>query len=290
MSNLLLYAVNDGDEFESSPQPLPVAAGASSFDDLYSGLKLGVYTSFRTFEHNKFLNLAHHFARTVHSMRLLGWTYSWHEGQLRQALHTVCTNAPFDEMRVRIDVLSEPANLLGTDSRLLICLMPFTPPPAELYQSGVKVGFATGLMRANPLVKTADFTQTRKAYTTGPAEVYEWLLMRDGIVLEGTSSNFYGIRNSTVYTANEGVLEGITRTILLDLMDKHNIPVVLSGVRTDEIDLLDEAAISSSSRGLLPVVCIGKTIIGNGSPGPITQHIRDIYEKFVRQEIRCAVE
>ena len=126
-----------------------------------------VYTALRTFEHNKFLYLNRHLARTERSMALLGWTYRLDRARLLRALHGVVTAAPWPEMRVRIDVLATPVAALPADTtavvggRELIALQPFTPPPPELYETGVAVGFAAGLARERPLAKTADFAARR---------------------------------------------------------------------------------------------------------------------------------
>ena len=286
MSELQLFAVE-----EIGPVALSVPESARSFDDLYTEVSLGVYSSLRTFEHNKFLYLDHHLARTVQSMQLSGWSYEWDEGALRQALHTVCTAYPSEEMRVRIDLLAEPAERLGTESRSLIGLMPFTPIDPALYATGVSVAFAEGLIRDNPLIKAAAFTQQRKAYQTGGANIYEHLLVEnDGRILEGTSSNFYAIRDGVVYTAGERILEGITRRILLDLMADLAIPVKFEPIHVDDIGYLDEAAISSSSRALLSVIRIAGQSVGEGKPGPICQQILEAYQVFVHREIRAAIE
>lgn len=284
MSELQLFAVTP-----AGLQPLPVPAGAKDFTDLYHGLALGVYSIARTFAHNKFLRLDHHLARTVKSMRMLGWDYQLDELRLRQAIHTLCTAFPAPEMRVRIDVLAEPALALGADSRELIALAPFLPLPAEFYAQGVAVDFATGLKRGNPLIKTADFAEARKHIELG-AGSYEALLVEpNGDILEGTNSNFYGVRAGALYTAGQGVLEGITRAIILDLARALPMPVHTIPINVAAVDQLDEAAISSSSRGLLSVVQIGDTQIGNGRPGPYTERLMAAYNEFVAQNIKTAI-
>lgn len=283
MSNLQLFAIT-----EQGPQPLPTPADAKDFTDLYHGLALGVYSVVRTFDHNQFLRLEHHLARTIKSMRLLGWDYHLDERRLRQAIHTLCTAFPAPEMRVRIDVLAEPAQPLGTESRELLALMPFTPLPATYYSQGVAVTFAADLQRANPLIKTADFAEARKRMESGAAS-FEVLLVNGDRLLEGASSNFYGVRNGTLYTAGAGVLEGITRSIILDLVRQSAIPLQLDPVHIKDIPSLTEAAISSSSRGLLPVVQIGETIIGNGAPGPLTRQLMTAYDAYVAAHVQTAI-
>lgn len=285
MTHLQLFAVT-----KEGPIALPLPSDAHTLDDLYHGLDLGVYSSLRTFEHNKFLWLDQHLARTAQSMRLLGWTYTLDEQRLRRALHAVCTAFTSAEMRVRIDVLASPARSLGTDCRLLIGLMAFTPPPERLYAEGVTVTIAQGLARHDPLIKNAAFVQEREKHLPSSAHFYEQLLVNEkGEILEGTSSNFYGIRNGTVYTAGEGVLEGITRQIILNLVQQLNIPLELQPVHISELMHLDEAAVSSSSRGLLPVVQIDDAIIGDGRSGPLCQLILAYYRDFVAREIQTAI-
>ena len=284
METVQLFAVE-----KDGIRPLPVADNVASFDQLYEGLDLGVYSALRTFEHNKFLYLEHHIERTRRSMALLGWTEALDELRLRQGLHEACTQYPQPEARVRFDFLAAPPHHLGTDSRLLIGLMPFTPPPPELYERGVHVGFAPDLARANPLAKTADFAQKRQAYKAN-ADVYEYLLLSPaGEILEGTSTNFYGVLDGVFHTAGTGVLAGITRKIILDLAAGLHIPVSLEPIHVAQIPQLSEAALSGSSRALLPVVQIGDQVVGNGRPGPICQKILAAYNQFVAQEIKTAI-
>ena len=284
MSDLQLFAIT-----AAGPQPLPTPNDAKDFTDLYHGFALGVYSVIRTYGHNKFLRLDHHLARTVKSMGLLGWDYQLDESRLRQAIHTLCTAFPSPEMRVRIDVLAEPAYRLGTESRELLALMPFTPLPSTYYTQGVTVDFAADLHRINPLIKTADFADARKRSSHSPA-AYESLLVANGKILEGASSNFYGVRAGVLYTAGQGVLEGITRSVILDLARQLPMPVQLAAITVNEVSELAEAAISSSSRGLLPVVQVGETVIGTGQPGPNTQRLMAAYEAFVAQNVRTAID
>ncbi|HEX6386479.1 MAG TPA: aminotransferase class IV [Anaerolineae bacterium] len=285
MSQLQLYAVT-----EWGAKSLPVPEKATTFDDLYDDLALGVYSALRTHQHNKFLWLEAHLDRTERSMALLGWDFRLDRERLRQALHDVCTAYPLPEARVRFDVLAEPAYRLGTDSRVLIVLMPFVPIPERLYKEGVKVEFARNLARERPLAKTADFALKRRAYPAG-AETYEYLMLNEqGYILEGTGTNFYGVRDGALRTASDGVLEGVTRSIILKLAAELEIPVRLEAVHVDEIPSLEEAALSGSSRGLLPVVNIAGQLVGDGRPGPICRRLLAAYKDFVAREIKTAVE
>jgi len=94
----------------------------------------------------------------------------------------------------------------------------------------------------------------------------------DGDALEGLSSNFFGVKNGTVFTAEEGVLPGITRSLILESISELGIPLVRQPVKAEDLRLLDEAFVSSTSRGVLPVVKIDDDTISH-VPGELTTTI-----------------
>ncbi|MCK7522124.1 MAG: aminotransferase class IV [Ignavibacteriales bacterium] len=57
------------------------------------------------------------------------------------------------------------------------------------------------------------------------ANAAEAILVRDGLITEGTHTNFFAIKNETVYTAPKSrlILEGITRKVVLEFCDKFKI-------------------------------------------------------------------
>lgn len=287
MEKIYFYAVTD-----AGLRPLPVPPRTTSLKNLYNGLPVGVYSALRTFAHHKFLGLDDHIARTQRSMGVLGWDYEFDEAGLRQGLHTACLNFPGAEARVRFDVLAEPAAQLGTDSRVLIALLPLTTVPDYYYTEGVGAEFAPLLHRQRPLAKTADFAQERESYKPGHTqEKYEYLIQDEqGYILEGSGTNFWGIRDGAVWTADEGVLEGVTRKIILSLLPDLGIPLRLEAIHKDDVQHLDEAAISGSSRAFLPVVKIGGRQIGHGRSGPISQRILSAYNQYLKRAIKTAIQ
>lgn len=283
MSDVLLYFVTG-----EGARRVALPYTPDSLHDLPPWLPLGVYTSFRTFEHNKFLRLSAHLQRLEQSMTLQDWHYALDESALRRALHQVCTAYEHPDARVRIDVLPHPAPQLNSASRLLLTLAPFEPPPPDVYVQGVSVALAPQLHRLRPQAKTADFVLARRKIAFN--EAYEVLLLDDEKrLLEGSSSNFYAVSNGAVLTAGNGVLEGITRSIILQLVAEAGIALHLRAPRLSETGQLDEAFLSSSSRGLVPVRQIAAQVVGSGDPGPVTRRLMANYEQFVAQAIRPAV-
>jgi branched-subunit amino acid aminotransferase/4-amino-4-deoxychorismate lyase len=286
MTALRLFAVTD-----KGLVPLDIPEGATDFGELYDTFSLGTYSALRTFEHNQFLQLDWHIARTRQSMQLLGIDYMWNERRFRRALHEAVTAYPAQNARVRFDILSEPARLRDPGTQELIALKPFRPVPSSYYVEGVGAEFASGLRRTMAQAKAASFVAERSQYAPGHTQShYEYLILdQEGRILEGTMTNFWAVKNGEVWTAEEGVLEGVTRRIILSLLPELGIPLRLAAVHKCEIADLTEAAISGSSRAVVPVVQIDGKKVGEGQPGPIFKRVLSAYQAYVARTIRTAI-
>lgn len=286
MSHVQLHGLTpDGPQRLSLP-----AAGVASIHDLFADLPVGVYTSLRTFEHNQFLHLSDHLDRLEESMALMGWEYQLDRFRLRRALHQVCSAYPEPNARVRLDVLAQAVHWSECSCRELIGLFPFKPIPHQLYELGVRVAIARQLARTKPKAKQAQFAQDRRPYLVGNPDAYECLLLDpDGFILEGTTSNFYAVKDGVLWTAGEGVLEGIARKIVLKVAEKISVPVHLQPVHVDEIERLDECALSSSSRAIMPIVNIDGRVVADGRPGPVSRRLLLAYNAYVASALAPAV-
>lgn len=278
MNHVQLHAIGPDGPWRLALPPSALTNIHALFDDL----PVGVYTSLRTYRHNQFFHLSDHLDRLEQSMALLGWDYDLDRSRLRKALQQVCDAYPEPDARVRIDILAEPIFLSGHKCRELIGLFPFKPIPDQLYRSGVRVATVRQLHRANPRAKQAQFAQERRPYLNDEPGVYERLLLDPaGFILEGTSSNFYAVKDGVLWTAGEGVLEGVTRKIVLKVAEESGIPIRLQPVHVTEIRRLDECALSSSSRAILPIVEIDGQVVGNGRPGPLTHQLLLAYNDYL---------
>ena len=90
------------------------------------------------------------------------------------------------------------------------------------------------------------------ASTVGP--VNELLLLGEGgELLEGSQTNFYALIDGAVHTADEGVLAGTVRRLILEVCEREGIPVALQPPTLDSAHRWEGALISSTSRLALPV-------------------------------------
>lgn len=271
-------------------QALPTPEGATSAHDVFDALPLGVYSALRTFEHERFLALELHFERTDRSLELLGSSQRLDRPALARALDQAASASPAADSFVRFDVLSAPAAVLGTQAHTLVAVSPFVPVPATCARDGVGV-LVSSLRRSQPLVKLASFVLERRPYPLGRPEAYEHLLVDPaGRILEATSSNFLAVRGRTLHLTGEEALQGVTQRIVATLAAELGLECVRESLRRAELAEVDEAFLTSSSRGLVPVVSVEGQRIGAGVPGPWTRRLTEAYYAHARAHARRAVD
>ncbi|HEY2419678.1 MAG TPA: aminotransferase class IV, partial [Steroidobacteraceae bacterium] len=98
-----------------------------------------------------------------------------------------------------------------------------------------------------------------------------------GNVVEGPGFNIFCVRDGVVVTPEEGVLEGVSRRTVIEIAQKLGMRVELRNLPADELRGADEAFLSTSGGGVLPVTQVDDQVIGQGSPGPVTQRLLKTY-------------
>jgi branched-chain amino acid aminotransferase len=262
-------------------EPVAGLADLTSLDQATTLLPQGVYTTFRTYNARYAYHLESHFRRLVESAEVLGATLKLETDRIRMAIRQILTSLEGDDFRVRlsIDLENEPCTVFVLFEKLIL-------PSEEDYRRGVKV-VTRSFQRENPEAKSTQFISKSKNFRRLiSSEVNEVLMCEpDGEILEGLSSNFFGVRAKKLFTAGKGILPGITRSIVLGEAGKNQIEVVYKPVNINEIGRLDEAFLSSTSRALLPVRQIDDCFIGSGSPGLISELLARSYHESVTLEL-----
>ncbi|WP_342535943.1 D-amino-acid transaminase [Sporosarcina sp. FSL K6-3508] len=111
----------------------------------------------------------------------------------------------------------------------------------------------------------------------------EALFVRDGIVREGSASNVFGIKDGILHThpANNFILNGITRRVVLQLASDLSIPVQEKEFTLAEALAMDEFFFTSTNAEITPVVTIDRQPIGEGIPGPLTRQLQKLFDEQI---------
>lgn len=249
----------------------------------------GVYLVARTYRGGHVLELDAHFDRMERSAVSQGRPLHVPRPQLRQILremlHTLDRDPPRDG-RFRVTaVLDDPP-------WYRLAMEPAGGVDPELLRRGVHCSVHQGVVRADAEIKSTAWMVDRRSLEVPSRQrgepVYEHLLAReDGAILEGASSNFYACIGGTVHTAGEGVLQGIARRIVLTVIDDLAPEVIVDFQPATTAQLesgaIDEAFITSSTRGVVPVRSIDTVHLG--APGPLTTEISRRYTAWLEAHL-----
>ena len=115
---------------------------------------------------------------------------------------------------------------------------------------------------------------------------YEAIFIRNGIVTEGASTNILAVIEGTLWThpANEAILAGITRQVVLELAAELGQAVREESFTQDQMYGADEVFLASTTNEVVPITRIDGHMIGEGRPGPVTMRLRKAFQERTLSE------
>jgi branched-chain amino acid aminotransferase len=235
----------------------------------------GAYSTLRTYGGRGVVRFAAHLKRLEDSVAGQGPAARVDPARARHLVGAALRAGGHPESRLR---------LTFAPPRLFASVEALVPLPRSRYTEGVAC-VTLPLHREQPRVKDTGFIATaQRAYGALPPGVEEGLLLaEDGAILEGLSSNFFGVLEGQLRTEEERVLSGITRALALEVSEPR-LALVRLPLRHDDVPRASEAFITSASRQVLPVVRIDGAPVGDGRPGPHTLGIIAAFDALVWRE------
>jgi branched-chain amino acid aminotransferase len=254
-----------------------------SFDSITMAIPGGAYTTFRTYEHDKSLRLDAHLERLTETSQLAGQPLGYDPSDIRPYIGEILAQYTEEQdlrVRIVIDLNQNPGEIYLMSEQLRI--------PSEIeYRNGVKL-ITCEHQRKNPKAKLTRSIHGAQEIRDGLHEdVHEALILDDnGYILEGLTSNFFAIYRGELWTNEEDVLSGVTRSLLIEVAESAGIQINYQSIKLGLTGEIEEAFITSSSRAILPVVQINNTIISHGVPGFITRMLMYLFKNKIKGEIK----
>lgn len=274
-------------------QNLKLETDVSSLDELTQRLPEGYYSTFRTFDRGtRVLGLTGHLRRLYEPVPAPEVDEPFLRRQLRVLLEAYLPH----EARVRVVMTRQGQVYLG--------IAPLVHVSPEIYENGVHVE-TTGLQREHPRLKSTSFIGRSDPERKHIAQegIFEALLVKDGKILEGMTSNFFYVKHHraersaerssrrgetkrafVLYTARDDILLGITRQTVIEIAQERGLDLEYQPLQLQQLSVIDEAFITSSSRGIVPVVQVDHVTIGQGRPGPVAKQLMAAYEEYVLEK------
>jgi branched-chain amino acid aminotransferase len=241
-----------------------------------------VYEVVRTF-HGRHFGLREHLDRLRQSAAYLYMEVPWTDAEIQAEVEKTLAQADWSDSYVRIVVSRGTESIislqpsLGLQPNLLIVISSIPPEP-ELSETGLHLVIVDRLRNSklalDPAAKTGNYLNNilalLEAQQMGAEDA---LLLNDrGELTEATTSNLWIVRDGMVQTppVEAGILQGITRTFLLNILRQRNIPHEEVVLRPVDLGSAQEAFLSSSVRLLMPVRQISRRVLAH-CPGPMTR-------------------
>ncbi|MEA2061453.1 MAG: aminotransferase class IV [Thermodesulfobacteriota bacterium] len=274
---MTIYYV-DGKFVSSDKAVIPV-------DDLAVLRGFGVCDLMRTYNGRPCF-LDEHINRLENSAREIGLFLPWSGSEIKKtALETLEKNSHIREANIRIVITggSSPDFLTPQgNSRLLVLISPIPELPAIWYKKGIKV-ITISAQRNIPDAKSISYIPATMALKKARQEnaVEALFVDKDNFVKEGTTSNLFAFIENRLVTPEKNVLKGITRNAILSI-SKDLFKTELRDIHVTELLKAEEFFITGTNKGIVPVVQVDDTIIGNGKPGRQTRKISAALDNYNR--------
>jgi branched-chain amino acid aminotransferase len=271
---MTIYYV-DGRYVPSNLAVLPV-------DDLSIMRGYGVCDIMRTYDGRPYF-LDEHLLRLEHSAHKVGLSLPWTQEEIKKiVLQTLGLNQEIQEANIRIVITggSSPDFFtpMGTP-RLIVMVTPIKKLPQLWYSNGVKT-ITIRQERQVPDAKVTSYIQAAIALGKAAEKdaVEAIYVNQNNEALEGTTSNLFAFFKNLLVTPGQGILKGITRSVVLTL--GHQLfKVEERSLKLEKLLQADEVFITGTNKGVVPVIQIDGILIGQGKPGKNTRTLAQALEQ-----------
>jgi branched-chain amino acid aminotransferase len=219
-------------------------------------------------------------------------------GEISDWITDACRLAPAGAASIRLTVTrgvgtSGLAVAPGAEPTCIVALNPLPPFPRSIYEHGLTARVASG--RRNPRsitagLKTIAYTDNVVAWLEAQeASADEALFLdTDGHCSEATASNLFACVDGALVTPplSCAALPGITRAAVMELAGALGMAAAERELGLEDLLRAQEAFLTSSLRGIAPLVSVDARPIGDGRPGSLTRRVSAAYAELVARDCR----
>ena len=245
----------------------------------------GAYEVIPVYRRRPFL-LDSHLARLQRTLAGIALPNPHTAGEWNELLQRVIADSAFADQALYLQVTRgadgkrDHAFPSAVSPTVFICSTALVAPSAAQREFGVAARRAVDNRWLRCDLKTvallANVLLRQQASDAGCAEA---ILLRDGLLTEGSSSNVFVVKDGVLATPlrDHRILAGITRDLVLELAAQHRMPCEVRDISDAELRSADELWLTSSTREVLPITSLDGQPVGTGRPGPVARQMYDWY-------------
>jgi D-alanine transaminase len=235
-----------------------------------------------------------HFRRMQASLAAMEMPAVWSQGEFVAVLRELLSRTAFEEGLVYIQISrgeGERAHFYPEEMKPTVVAYTrrFAFPDAGKKEKGISVITTEDLRWKLCSIKSTNLLGNalvkKKAQRAGADEAI--LLSESGDVREGASSNFFAVSGDRIIThpLEPSILAGTVRDQVIALALANRIRVDERAIRADQLFAIDEAFITNTTGGVMPVTSIDGRLVGNGRIGAVTLQLQELYDQLEQREI-----
>lgn len=231
----------------------------------------GIYETMRVYDGVVFM-LDEHIERLYRSASLIGLDIPKRIADIKISIYETLKANSLTNAYVRLTV-SRGYGPIGLDPELckeptfVVITNEFKSYPKSYYEGGIKLTIASvrrNLREAlNPQIKSLNFLNNILAKIEAKqADAYEAIMLNaEGYLTEGTISNIFFVKNGILCTPSVecGILDGITRAMVIDLALKNGLEVKEGRFTPEELYMASEVFITNTTMEVMPAGKLDKT-------------------------------
>lgn len=243
----------------------------------------GVFETMRSYN-NIILHFDEHLERIQKSAKFLSIGFPYPHSKLKAIIQEAVKISGSSDCYVRLTLWKKEPG-----AGVLIMVRKYIPHSERYYKRGLGAAIAQFRQSESSLLAGIK-TTNRILYEMSLKEANKknfdeaLILNNRGCIAEATRSNIFWVKNKGLFTPSLecGCLEGITREVVLGLARKKMIKTHQGKFYLEDLYAADEAFLTNSMMGIMPLVRIGKKGIGRGS-NFLTRSLRQEYNSFYRR-------
>ncbi len=249
----------------------------------------GVFETVRAYS-GKIFHLDEHVNRLFLSAKSIYLKHHFTEDYIKEALYKTLRGNDLNDAYLRLTITRGQSNpgldIEGcSNPTITIIAREFSGYTEGLYRRGINAAIVTirriPASALNPEIKSLNFLNNIMARVEAmDADASEaFMLSTEGYVAEGTVSNIFIVREGAIKTPplRVGILNGVTRSLVIGLAQKNNIPLTEQPFQPEEFYSADECFVTSTLYEVMPVTSINNKPVGNGHPGKLTQMMLTLF-------------
>jgi branched-subunit amino acid aminotransferase/4-amino-4-deoxychorismate lyase len=218
--------------------------------------------------------LDRHLDRFFNTMKLLRLRIPHSKQEMEQLILSLVKKNGLDEFHMKLFAYPK-ADYSGEFINCELYIIPVIIPDNTAYDyvNGVTL-ITKEYQRFLPEAKSTNYLPlVYLQHEISQAGAVDVLYYSDNYIRETARGNVFMVKSGKIFTPGEKMLKGITRSVVIDILQEHKIPFAETNIRLHELLEADEVFLASTTKKILPVNQINEKRISDRKVGPVSDFL-----------------